>query len=215
MDGKGSLLLVCCAWVAFQPALRAAPPPAIGTVIGRGEIRVNGVSVPSGAVLCSGDRIVTSSAGAAAVYLIGGEKLALSAATVTRVGANGKGFIVRLDRGRVAAIGGKDSAIVVRANGISVESKQAGGSYQAAWTGGSLEVLGRSGVTLVSGANRTVAVSAGSLMKASVVRGKSPAKRGKILLITLIAAAGAGVGAGLALTAPGPSCVSASELTCP
>lgn len=208
MSGKGSLLLICGACMAFQPALRASPVRAIGMAAGDSPIRVNGLPVPSGAVLYNGNRIATSPGGAASIYLIGGDKLALGTATATQVSAAGKQFIVRLVRGRVAAAGAAGAPIVVWANGIRVESKQADGSYQVSSTGSSLEVRGRSGVTVVTGANRTVAVSAGSVLKAVVTRGK-------ILFLTLIAAAAGGAGAGLALTAPGPACVSPSTLTCP
>lgn len=215
MSGKGSLLFICGAWLAFQPVLRASPVQAIGTAVSDGAIRVNGFPVPSGVVLYSGDRITTGSTSAASIYLVSGDKLALGPATATRISAAGKQFILRLDRGKVAVAGATDAPIVVWAGGIRVESEQANGSYQVSSAGSSFDVRGRSGLTMVTGVNRTVSVSAGSLMKAVVTRGKSSQKHGKILIFTLIAAAAAGAGAGLALAAPGPACVSPSELTCP
>ena len=215
MKGIRLHLLLCGALAVVQPALGAAPRPAIGTAVGNGPIWIDGVTLPSGAVFYSGDRISTTST-EASLYLAKGEELTFGPATAAQVTSIPAGFFVQLESGTIAAFDGRDSRTVISAGGITIESQQTSGSYEVAFSGSKLRVATRRGMTLVTGANRKVEVPAGSLMRTTVLGGSSSRKAGKLLLITVIAAAAAaGTILGVAAAAPSPACVSSSQLNCP
>jgi len=212
---RGLMVLICSLLMAFEPAF-GSPNRAIGTVTGNGEARLNGSVVPNGTVLYTGDRIVTTSGGAASIHLTRGDVLALGSSTAAQVKATDKGFTVLLDSGRVAAAAGKDAPIVVESHGVTIVPKQTNGSYEVALNGSELEVLTHRGTTLAEAANRTVEVPEGRLMRATVDQGPTPAgKKSKLILVVLIAAGVAAAGLGVALEAPSRRCVSATGLSCP
>jgi ferric-dicitrate binding protein FerR (iron transport regulator) len=216
MSKKSSVVLICCLLLAFQPAFGAPQATAIGTVNGSGQTRVNGAVIPNGAVLYSGDRIVTSPGGLVFIYLAKGDQLALDGSTAAQVKATEEGFLVLLDQGSVTAISENGAPIVVMALGVRIEPKQSQGSYEVTRNGNKLEVVTRSGVTLVEAANKTVEVREGKLMKATMAGGPIFTGKGNTLLIGIvISAAALGVGLGIALSEQGRTCVSQSGLTCP
>lgn len=216
MNGEGWLLPIIGLLVAFQPLRVVSAPLPIGVFTGKSSSRVNGMLVPSGAVLYSGDRISTNSTGAASIHLRENDVLALGTSTDVRITANGNGFLALLDRGKIAAMGGPAGRVIVRADRITVEPEHASGWYEVVWNGDELKVYSRRGTTLVKGAGRTVEVAAGSLMKVKLARGRSFRRSGKILMVTMsTAAAAAAAGLAIANAAPGTTCVSPSQLTCP
>lgn len=216
MNGKGWLLPILGLLAAYQPALRASTRLPIGAVTGNGPAHVNGVPVPAGAVLYSGDRVATGPAGRVSIRLRKSDELVLGPSTDVRVAENGKGFRVLLDRGKVAVAGGPDGPVLVRAGGMKVEPGPASGLFEVTLRGGELEVWARRGVALVKGHGRTLEVAAGSLMRVSLSRGHSSGGEGKLLLVTIIpAAAAAAAGTGIAVAGSGATCVSPSQLTCP
>lgn len=218
MTRRGLTTLIGVMLVVFQPALGSPVPPAIGTVTAAGSIQVDGVRTPSGAAIYSGDRIVTGPAGAS-IELKKGQELVLGSETNVRFLTAAKtGYVVRLGRGKVAVIQTANVSIVVTAGGVRIESEQANGSYEVAWNGKTLRVLTRRGVTRVKASNRTAEVRAGKQMKAAVASGKASGMHsailsGKWIVVTTATAAATGLAA--AYTAPGPTCVSSSQLTCP
>ena len=214
MNGTGCFLPILGLLVAFQPSLNASTALPIGTTTGNGEVRLNGVPIPSGAVLYNGDRIATGPANATSIHLRKDDDIVLGTSTDVRISVNSAGFLVKLNRGRVAAVSMPEAPIVVIVNGVTVESAQPGGSYEVALRGNELKVLTRRGTTLIEGAGRTVKISAGTLMKAALAQGLPSRKRTKLLMVTIIAAAAA-VGLGIAVAAPGTTCVSPSQMTCP
>lgn len=217
-EGLQFLFLFCGTLSAFSCALGAPLRPAIGTVFGSGQIRVDGAPAPSGTVLFSGDRVATDSTGRVSIYLTKGNELALGASTAARVTANNNGWVVRLVRGKLAASTRPGAPVVVDARNVTIESKQPNSFYEVALTSGGLKVLARRGVILVKSAHRTVALRAGHRLSAAVSHGRSDAKRGKVLLPTLVVAAAAAAGAGLGLDlvpSNQTSCISPSQLNCP
>lgn len=208
-------LLLCGALAVVTPALAAAPRQAIGTAVGAGPIRIDDVILPSGAVFYSGDRISTSSA-EASLHFAKGDELTLGLSTSVRVRRSRKAFVVQLEQGKISVFNEGQSRTVVRVNGITIESQKTSGSYDVAYTDKRLRVVTRSGVTLVVGANRSVTVPAGSLLRTTVRPGSTNWKAGKLLVVTVIAgAATAGAILGVAASSPAPSCVSSSQLSCP
>lgn len=217
MKGKGLHRLICMMLAALTPALGASPAPAIGTVTAGDHIQIDGARVPSGAVLYSGDRVVTGTAGAS-VYLKRSKELALGASTDAQIESAGKGYTVRLEQGKIAVIHASDAPIIVNARGVTVESRRTNGSYEVSLSGDGLQVFTRRGATVVTAANRTVEVRAGSLMNAVVAPGQTPAKRSKISYVkwvTVAAAAAAIAGLGISYAGSNSTCVSPSQLTCP
>jgi hypothetical protein len=200
----------------FQTALSVPVPPAIGAVTVAAPIRINGVRIPSGAAIYSGDRIVTGPTGAS-IEMKMGQECALGSETNARFVAANASYEVRLERGKVAVIQTTNASIAVTAGGVKVESERANGSYEVTWNGETLQVLTRRGVTRVMASNRTVQVSAGKRMKAAVASGKATAIGGAILSgkWIVVAATAAATGLTAAYTIPGPTCVSSSQLTCP
>jgi hypothetical protein len=215
MRGHGLDLLLGGALAILQPAL--APPAhlAIGTAATAGRIQVDGAAVPSGVVVFSGDRIATSSAGAS-VYLRKAAEVVLGPATTAQVMATGAAYSVQLDLGELAARDGRDAPILVKAGGVTVESKTTNGSFEVAFADGHLRVLARRGVAVVTGANRTVEAPAGNLMSAAIIPIVGAVLASKILLVTVIAATAAtGTILGVVSSSSNPTCVSASQLNCP
>lgn len=214
MSLKGLGVLICCLLLTLQPAFGAAPA-AIGTIDGNGKAQVNGVAVPNGAVLYTGDQIATPSGGTTFVHLAKGDKLALGGSTVAQVTANDKGFTVSLNQGKIAAVAQGGMSIVVKADGATIEPKVTSGSYEVALNGNKLEVLSRSGTTLAEAPNRTVEVGEGKLLRANMAQ--APASQGnkkkRMIILALIAAGVTGVGLGIALSSP--KCASPSGLDCP
>lgn len=217
MSEKGFLVFVCSLLLVFQPAF-AAPPMAIGTLNGNGHAKVNGTIVPNGVVLYAGDQVSTTSGSTALIYLAKGGKVALGGSTVAKLTANDKGFTVALNHGKVLAVTGKATPLIVNADGVKVEPKRKTGSYEVALNGNKLEVLSRTGTTLAEAPNRTAEVGEGKLMKATLTAG-GPAPAGKskrkMVLVVLIAAGIAGAGFGIAAAEPSRKCVSQSTLGCP
>lgn len=208
-------LLLCGALAIVPPGLGAAPRRAIGSAVGSGPIRFDGVALPSGAVFYSGDRISTTST-EASLYLAKGDELTLGPSTTVLVTANPASVVVRLQNGKIAVLDTSARPAIVNVSGITIESQKAGGSYEVAFTDAHLRVVTRHGVTLVAGANRSVAVPTGSLLRTTVHAGPANRKTGKLLMVTVIAAAAtAGTILGVAAASPGPACVSSSQLSCP
>lgn len=215
MKGTPLHLLLCGALAVAPSALRTAPRKAIGTAVGAGPIRIDGVTLPSGVVFYSGDRISTTST-EASLYAAKGDELTLGPSTAVLVASIRAAFVAQLEHGTIAAFDGRDSRTIVTARGITIESRKASGSFEVSFTGHNLRVTTRQGVTLVTGVNRSVAVPAGSLLRTTVRPGSTNRKTGKLLTVTVIAAAGvAGAILGVAAASPGPACVSSSQLSCP
>lgn len=210
-------LLLCGVLAVVAPALGASLRQAIGTAVGVGPIRVDGVPMPSGVVFYSGDRISTTST-EASIYLAKSNVLTLGPSSAALVTATPTRVVVQLRRGTIAALDTSARPVIVDASGITIESQRTGGSYEVALTGAQLRVVTRRGVTLVAGANRSVAVPAGNLLRTTVHLGPAGAGAGNLLMVTVIAvgaAAAAGTILGIAAASPGPACVSASQLSCP
>lgn len=208
-------LLLCGALAVVPPAMGAGPRQAIGTAVGAGPIRVNGAALPSGAVFYSGDRISTTST-EASLHLAKGDELTLGLSTTVLVTATTASVLVQLQSGKIAVRDTSAWPAIVNASGITIESQKASGLYEVAFTGKRLRVVTRRGMTRVVGANRSVAVPAGSLLRTTVHAGLASGAAGKLLMVTVIAAAAtAGTILGVGAASPSPACVSSSQLNCP
>lgn len=208
-------LLLCGVLTVAAPALGAAPRRAIGTAVGAGAIRVDGVTLPSGVVFYSGDRISTASA-EASLYFAKGDELTLGPSTAVRVKWTPTAVVAQLEHGTIAAFDGSQSRTIVTASGITIESQKTGGSYEVAFEGNRLRVVTRRGVTLVTGAKRSLAVPAGRLLRTTVGPGAAGGAVGNLLTAAVIAAAAtAGTVLAVAAASPAPACVSSSQLNCP
>jgi hypothetical protein len=218
---KGLLALICSLLMAFQPVFGAPSALPIGTVNGKGPIRLNGLPAAAGTTVYAGNRITTGPAAAGYVTLAHGGKLVLGGSTLARIqtAPGGEGISVMLDRGVVGAVSDAKTPIVVEAGGVTIRTKQASGAYEVELSGNKLRVLARHGTTLAAASNRTVEVSEGKLMTANVgstpqTSSNSHKREAVLVLLTGVAVAGAGLG--VALAYPGKTCqaVSPSGFTC-
>lgn len=216
MRGLALHLLMGGALAVVPPVPGASLRRPIGVATGDGQILIDGTAVASGVSVFSGDQIATRSAGVF-IYLRKSAELVLGRATAMQLTATRAGYSVRLNQGKLAALDGQKAPVLVNASGVTIESKTTNGSYEVAFVGGELRILTRRGITVVTGANRSVEVPAGSLMHAAVIPAPAAtALAGKILLVSVIVAAAAtGTILGVVESSSGPKCVSASQLSCP
>ena len=223
MKEKAMMVLICTLLLAFQPAFGAPAASPIGTVNGKGLVRLNGLAAAAGTTVYAGNRIATGPGADGYVTLANGGRLVLGASTFAQIqGSGGNGIAVKLERGVVGAVSAPKTPIVVEANGVTIRSKQASGAYEVELNGKALRVLARHGTTLATASNRTVEVSEGKLMKATVAPAsqspppspKSHKREAALVLLTGVAVVGAGLG--VALAYPGKTCqtVSPSGFTC-
>jgi hypothetical protein len=220
IGGKGFLVLTCSLLMAFPPVFGAPAASPIGTVNGKGTIRLNGLPAAVGTTVYAGNRIATGPGADGYVTLAHGGKLVLGGSTFARIetAPGGEGISVILDRGVVGAVSDTKTPVVVEADGVTVRTKQASGAYEVELNGKTLRVLARHGTTLAAASNRTVAVGEGKLMRANVATARQTSNSHKrtavLVLLTGVAVAGAGLG--VALAYPGKTCqsVSPSGFTC-
>lgn len=214
MGEKGFLVMICSVLMAFQPVFAAPSASVMGTVSGRGQIELNGIAVPAGTIVYSGNRIETSPRGIGYMTVAQGGRLVFGRSTSAQVADSAGSFLVRLDRGVMGAVSEPKAPIVVAAGGITIRAKQATGAFEVSLNGTSLRVLARHGSALAEAANRTVEIPEGKVMDATTAPGQSFTGKGKLLLGGLIGATVLGIGLGVGLSGQGNNCVSPSQLSC-
>jgi hypothetical protein len=216
---KGLLAMLCSMLMAFQPVFGTPAAQFLGTMNGSGPLELNGITVPTGTLVYSGNRIETSPQGSGYMALAQGGRIILGQSTSAQVVDSSEGYWVRLDHGVIGAVSSAKAPIVITAGGITVRTKKATGTFEVSLNGSSLKVVARHGSALVVEGNRTIEIPEGKAIDATVGPSSGTVAGGShTLLITgiTVAAVAGGVlgGLGAAGTFSGGSCVSTSQLSC-
>lgn len=164
---KAVLVIAVCAALVCAPVVPAETPAAVAKMSTKGIVEVNGTVTPAEASVFDGDHIATRAKTAAALAFSGGNQVFLpeqSAAQVRQVGA---GVEVSLERGGLVVVSRGAQPVKVLAGGVRVVPSGAG-ILEIAVKGASLKVAVRKGAARVTAADRSVEVTEGNTLDATV-----------------------------------------------
>jgi len=224
MNTKAILTMLCAALLVYVPIAEPAPTaaPALGQVMARGELNINGAPTPSGGTLFSGDIVGTGANAIAELVFSDSNKVFLPQTSAVALSNDAGQVIVQLKAGSLAVLSKSAAPVFIKpaANAPIV--------MEVAALGNSSKVAMRRGSATVETADKILDVPEGKELDATTAA-SSPASpqvtaSGRSALATwvLIGSAAAGI-TGLALGAvaisrPNPSnctAVSAGTITCP
>ena len=227
MGSKAVLAVLLSLLLAYVPVAESASPAAIGKISTKGKAAVNGTAVPDEATVFAGDRISTEKETATGLSLPGGDQVFLPALTTAQLLRNGDQVTVALEHGALAVISRSSQPVIIRANGVEIQSaKPAGAVYEVAVQGTALKVMARKGTALVKAANRTVEVEEGTTLDATApttptapvsAGGLSPLWTGVLVASTAAGFTGLGLGIKAAVESKPQDCtvVSPNSIVCP
>ena len=168
MRVKAVLVVTVCAALVFAPVAPAETSAAVAKMSTKGTVELNGTVTPAEASVFSGDRISTRAKTAAALALSGGDQVflpELSAASVRQ--ASGR-VEMSLERGGLVVVSRGTQPVTVLAGGVRIVPSGAG-ILEIVVKGTSLKVAARKGAAHVEASNRTVEVTEGNTLDATVV----------------------------------------------
>ncbi len=168
MRVKAVLVIFLCVALVCAPVVSAATPDAVAKMSTKGTAEVNGTVTPAEATVFHGDRITTRAKTAAALALSGGDQVFLpeqSAALVRQAGAQVE---MSLERGGLVVVSRGVQPVTVLAGGVRIVPSGAG-IFEIAIKGASLKVAARKGAARVVASDRTVEVTEGNTLDATVV----------------------------------------------
>jgi hypothetical protein len=143
---------------------------AVGRIIPRSSVQLNGVTVYLESTIFSGDIVNTPSDGFAVFLLARGNQLQLGPASQMRLVQAEAAPVVVLERGAVLARRGDGKPIAVEARGLLLRP-QGAGRYEVAVTEKAVVVAATDSAVTVHAANRSFSVAAGKAMRFEVADG--------------------------------------------
>jgi hypothetical protein len=168
-------------------------PAFLGRLSSGHGATINGSAAIPGSSIYSGDRITTGP-DAAAFSLAGGGEIILVGSSTLRFLQGGRGQIeAAIGAGSMGVLSPAGYPVEVIARGIQIHSEAGGGVYIVRLAGESLIVSVRKGKAEIEADNRTIEVSEGQQLEASLAPQKAqnpstPAQQSRIAKFTLIAA---------------------------
>ena len=194
---KAVLAMLCSVLLVSLPAAEGGTSAAMGKLDPNGSTEVNGTVVPGGTTIFAGDRIVTREDATAMVSLAGGSQLILVGAGALQMIGGGQQSTVSLSRGGLAVLSRASMPVAVEAGGVRIHAGSASAVYAVTIDGINLKVIANKGSAEVEAADRTVTVTEGKTLEATLAPPQGPAGAGaageegeflKILIITSAAA---------------------------
>jgi len=195
MLSKSLVAIVLSGLLIFSQVSMAGSPAVVGKMTMKGLVEINGVAAPSESTVFAGDRISTGKETAVGLFITGGDQLFLPSLSNAGVDRAGQQLIVTLERGALAVINQSGQPVVVRAGGVQIQAMRPSVSlYEVVVADGSLKVLARKGTAVVRASNRTVEVTEGKTLEATVPNPISPSgSLGPLWTTVLVASAAAGI----------------------
>jgi ferric-dicitrate binding protein FerR (iron transport regulator) len=167
MRVKSVLVVAVCTGLVFAPVAPAETSAAVAKMSTKGTVEVNGTVTPSEASVFDGDRIATRAKTAAALALSGGDQVFLPELSAALVRQTGGRVEMSLERGGLVVVSRGAQPVAVLAGGVRIVPSGAG-ILEIVVKGASLKVAARKGAARVEASNRTVDVTEGNTLDATV-----------------------------------------------
>jgi len=167
MRVKAVLVVTVCAALVFAPVAPAETSAAVAKMSTKGTVELNGTVTPAEASVFSGDRISTRAKTAAALALSGGDQVFLPELSAALVRQAGGRVEMSLERGGLVVVSRGAQPVAVLAGGVRIVPSGAG-ILEIVVKGASLKVAARKGAARVEASNRTVDVTEGNTLDATV-----------------------------------------------
>lgn len=228
MTRKAILATMCCVLLVCAPVADTAGTKAMGKMNSKGLAEVNGTAAPAEVTVFAGDLIVTRPDGSAALFLSGGSLMILAGSSSLHLQEAQNQLNPWLKNGVLGVVSRGSVPVVVEAGGTRIRPPADGGIYEVVLNGNTLRVIARKGAIEVEAADRTITVSEGKALEATLTPPQGPAGAGavgglstmaKVMLVVVTAATVTGVITGVAaLNRSKPqdcTVVSPNQITCP
>ena len=204
MTIRTTLAALCSALLIYGPVAEAATPaaPVLGQVMVKGNAKINGIAIPTGATVFSGDQVGTETNSIVELLLNGGSKVMLPESSTVVMNNEAAQVVVYLKQGALAVLSKSASPAFIDAVGARIKpAASVAVVLEVAVQGNSLKVVARRGSATVETADKTLEVEEGKELDATVAPAPTqipggpppPAFRSTFETWALIIAVGAGV----------------------
>jgi hypothetical protein len=168
MNTKSILAALCSMMLVYAPLAEPASSSAIATLSSNGNARINGALVSPGSTVFAGDRLVNPENANTVLSMTGGSRILIVGSGSMRVEESTGQPVARLENGEIAVLSHANAPVVVGAAGTRITSGAPEAAYAVTVSGNNLQVMSTKGEVDVEGAGRTIEVSEGKTLYATM-----------------------------------------------